>query len=198
MWYTGDVDVKAGENSGVAPSGDDPALVEQVYEQLRAIAQRQIVEERPGHTLQATALVHEAYLRLEKAGVSWSSPGAYYVAAAEAMRRILIEHARRRGAAKRGGGGRDGGPGRAAAGLVDLGGVLDLAAADDPEEIVSLDAAITRLEEQTPVAGAVVRLRFFAGLTVEQTARALGVSSRTVNREWRYGRAWLYRALTEE
>lgn len=181
----------------MAPGDDDPALVEQVYDQLRAIARRQIVDERPGHTLQATALVHEAYLRLAKAGVSWSSPGAYYTAAAEAMRRILIEHARRRGAVKRGGG-PDGGGGRPAARLVDLGGVLDLAASEDPQEIVSLDAAIVRLEEQTPVAGAVVRLRFFAGLTVEQTARALGVSSRTVNREWRYGRAWLYRALTEE
>jgi RNA polymerase sigma factor (TIGR02999 family) len=185
------VEIKADENGDMAPGAGDPALVEQVYEQLRAIAQRQIVEERPGHTLQATALVHEAYLRLAKAGVSWSTPGAYYTAAAEAMRRILIEHARQRGALRRGGG-------RSASSLVDLGSVLDLAAAEDPEEIVSLDAAIVRLEEQTPMAGAVVRLRFFAGLTVEQTARALGVSSRTVNREWRYGRAWLYRALTVE
>lgn len=186
FWYTAPVDLTPGSGAS-----DHPTLAEQVYEQLRAIARREMSQERPGHTLQATALVHEAYLRLAKAGVPWSSPGAYYTAAADAMRRILIEHARRRGAEKRGGG-------QPAAALVDLGGVLDLAEAEDPEQIVSLDGAIRRLEEETPVAGAVVRLRFFAGLTVEQTAQALGVSSRTVNREWRYGRAWLYRVLTEE
>lgn len=169
-------------------AGADGELLEQVYQQLRAIAQRQMAQERAGHTLQATALVHEAYVRLAEAGVSWSAPGAYYHAAAEAMRRILIEHARRRGALKRGGGRRP----------VDLDSVLDLAAAEDPEQIVSLDAAVSRLEEQTPLAGAVVRLRFFCGLSIQQAADALGVSARTVNREWRYGRAWLYRALEEE
>ena len=172
-----------------APDGDhdapDGVLIDRVYSQLRAIAQRQMNQERPGHTLQATALVHEAYLRLAEAGIAWSGPGAFYHAAAEAMRRILIEHARRHGAAKRGGGRR----------AVDLDGVLDLAAADDPDEILSFEGALSRLEQQMPLAGAVVRLRFYAGLSIEQAAQALGVSSRTVDREWRYGRAWLYRAL---
>jgi RNA polymerase sigma factor (TIGR02999 family) len=164
------------------------ALLEIVYAQLRSLAQQRLTEERPGHTLQATALVHEAYLRLAAEGVSWSSPGAYYHAAAEAMRRILIEHARRRGARKRGGGQE----------RLDLDSVLDLAAAEDPGQIVSLDAAVSRLDEETPLAGAVVRLRFYAGLSVEEAAKALGVSSRTVNREWRYGRARLYQVLEDD
>ena len=163
-------------------------LLSLVYAQLRALAQQRLRGERVGHTLTATALVHEAYLRLAEGGVSWSSPGAYYHAAAEAMRRILIESARRRGAGKRGGGRR----------RLDLDSVLDLAAAEDPEEILSLDGALSRLEEETPLSGSVVRLRFFAGLSVEETAKALGVSARTVNREWRYGRAWLYSTLEAE
>jgi RNA polymerase sigma factor (TIGR02999 family) len=163
-------------------------LVPLVYAQLRALAQRRLASERPGHTLTATALVHEAYVRLAEGGTPWSSPGAYYHAAAEAMRRILIERARRRGAQKRGGGRR----------RLDLDNVLDLAAAEDPNEILSLDGALSRLEDQTPLAAAVVRLRFLAGLSVEETADALGVSARTVNREWRYGRAWLYRAIEAE
>jgi RNA polymerase sigma factor (TIGR02999 family) len=183
----GEPGAKADRGTGQAADAGAP-LVEQVYRQLRAMARQRLAEERPGHTLQATALVHEAYLRLEKAGVSWSSPAIYYLAAAEAMRRILIEHARRRVARKRGGGLR----------VLDLDGVLDLAAADDVEQIVSLDGAVMRLESQAPLAGAVVRLRFYAGLSVDQTADALGVSSRTVNREWRFGRAWLYRALEDE
>jgi RNA polymerase sigma factor (TIGR02999 family) len=165
-----------------------PELLPLVYSQLRALAQQRLGGERVGHTLTATALVHEAYLRLAEGGISWSSPGAYYHAAAEAMRRILIDSARRRGAGKRGGGRR----------RLDLDSVLDLAASQDPEEILSLDEAVSRLEEQMPLCGSVVRLRFFAGLSVEETAKALGVSARTVNREWRYGRAWLYRRLEAE
>ena len=163
-------------------------LVERVYRQLRAIAAKQMEGEQAGHSLQATALVHEAFLRLAQGDVTWSSPGAFYHVAAEAMRRVLIEHARRRQADKRGGGRR----------AVDLDGVLDLAAAADPDQIVSFDAAVSRLEREMPFAGEVVRLRFFAGLSVEQTAAALGVSERTVNREWRYGRAWLRRAMGGE
>jgi RNA polymerase sigma factor (TIGR02999 family) len=170
-----------------APDGHDATLLEQVYGQLRAIAHRQMSQERAGHTLQATALVSEAYMRLSRAGVVWSSPGAFYHAAAEAMRRVLIEHARAKAAGKRGGGRR----------AVDLADVLDLAEADDPRQIESLDAALSRLETVMPLPAAVVRLRFYAGLTVEQAAEALGVSDRTVNREWRYARAWLYRALNE-
>ena len=167
-------------------AGEDQ--IEVVYAQLRALAQQRLAAERPDHTLQATALVHEAYLRLLDAGLTWTSPGAYHHAAAEAMRRILIEHARRRGAVKRGGGRR----------CLRLEHVLDLADADDPEGILSLDDAISRLEAHSALAGAVVRLRFYAGLSVAETAQALEVSARTVNREWRFGKAWLYRALESE
>jgi len=176
-------------NTDRPPDADDQqALFSVVYAQLRAAAQQRVASERPDHTLQATALVHEAYMRLLESGMTFTSPGAFHHAAAEAMRRILIEHARRHGRRKRGGG----------RSRLDLDGVLDLAAAGDPEQIESLVSALGRLEEQTPLAGAVVRLRFYAGLSIEETARALGVSSRTVNREWRYGRAWLYRTLEDE
>src|SRR5690606_5878117 len=123
-------------------------LVAEVYAQLRAIAHREMQRERVGHTLQATALIHEAYLRLAEAGVPWAGPGAFYRAAAEAMRRILIDHARQKGTLKRGGGQR----------ALDLDGVLDLAAADDPQQIMSLDGAISRLEGDDPRAAEVVRL----------------------------------------
>jgi RNA polymerase sigma factor (TIGR02999 family) len=167
----------------------DPAeLVTKVYNQLRAIARGLMSGERPSHTLQATALVGEAYLRLERDGMlRLEDRAAFYRAAAEAMRRILIEHARRRDAVKRGGGRKP----------VELSGVLDLAAADDGGTILSFDEALSRLDRESPDAASVVRLRFYAGLSVEQTAEALGVSARTVNREWRFARAWLYRALTE-
>jgi RNA polymerase sigma factor (TIGR02999 family) len=160
-----------------------------VYERLRAIAGDHMAGERRGHTLQATALVHEAYMRLVgDGGMEWASRVGFFHAAAEAMRRILIEHARSHGAAKRGGG-------RC---RLDLGSVLDLADADDPEEIVAFDGALSRLGEESPQTGSVVRLRFFAGLSVEETAAALGISPRTVNREWTYARAWLYQELKEE
>lgn len=155
--------------------------------QLRAIAARQMLQEQPGHTLQATALVHEVYARLAEAGVRWSGPGAFYHAAAEAMRRILIDHARARATAKRGGGRR----------AVDIDGVLDLAAADAPEQVVALDGAISRLEGEDPRAAEVVRLRFYAGLTVDQTAAALGQSRRTVLRDWEFARAWLAEDLEQ-
>jgi RNA polymerase sigma factor (TIGR02999 family) len=166
----------------------DP-LVEQVYTQLRAIAQRQLHQERPGHTLQATALVHEAYLRLAGAGIPWSSPAAFYTAAAEAMRRILIEHARKRNRIKRGGDARrlD----------LDLSHVAELDDTD-PDRIVALDDAFRRLEGADPRAASVVALRFYAGLTIEQTAAALGLSERTVKREWEFARAWLFECLAKE
>jgi RNA polymerase sigma factor (TIGR02999 family) len=148
-------------------------------------------DERTGHTLQATALVHEAYVRLlgaEGAGVAWSGLSHFYAAAGEAMRRILVEHARKRGAVVRGGG-------RAA---LDLSGVADLATRATEAQIVSLDGAFGRLEQEMPVAAAVVRLRFYAGLSVEQTAKALGMSGRTVIREWTYARAWLVRELSQD
>jgi RNA polymerase sigma factor (TIGR02999 family) len=143
--------------------------------------------ERAGHTLQATALVHEAFVRLlGDADVAWDSRGHFYVAAAEAMRRILIEHARSRGREKRGGGRQ-----RVPLSVVDV-----PASADDPEQILAVDDALRRLEGEDPDAANVVRLRFYAGLGVEETARALGKSPRTVAREWAFARAWLMDELS--
>lgn len=160
-------------------------LVPIVYAELRTMAQVQLRNERPDHTLQATALVHEVYLRLlGDARPAWNHRRHFFHAAAEAMRRILIEHARKRGRVKRG----------SKRVRVSLTG-LDLAADQDPEELLALDDAIRRLEEQDPAAAEVVRLRFFAGLSVEETAQALELSERTVNREWTVARAWLFRAL---
>jgi RNA polymerase sigma factor (TIGR02999 family) len=158
-----------------------PALVETVYAQLRALAQSQMGRERPGHTLQATALVNEAFIRMKAAGVAWSNPSALYHAAAEAMRRILIDHARAHAAVKRGGGRR----------MLDLSSVLDLATANDPASVLALDGAISRLERVDARAAEVVRLRFYAGLTVDQAAESLGRSRRTVLRDWEFARAWL-------
>ncbi|MCI0366173.1 MAG: sigma-70 family RNA polymerase sigma factor [Phycisphaerales bacterium] len=162
-------------------------LLEQVYEQLRAIAQQRINRERPGHTLQATALVHEAYLRmLGDQDVAWTDRGHFYRAAAEAMRRILVDHARRRGAEKRGGDHK----------RLPLN-VRNLAAIDDSEGILAVDDAILRLQEYDASLAELVRLRFFAGLSVEQTATALGVSERTLRRDWNYARAKLFRLLQD-
>jgi RNA polymerase sigma factor (TIGR02999 family) len=169
--------------------GPDGGLSESVYSHLRAIAQNRLAQERPGHTLQATALVHEAYMRLAAGGGPPRPGPEFYWAAAEAMRRILIEHARARKAAKRGGG---------AARLdwsgisPNLEGVPNL---DDPDEIEGLDASILRLQEKDPRAADVVRLRFYAGLSVEEAARALSISSRSAKRDWEYARAWLLREL---
>lgn len=170
----------------VCEGGSEPSdLLQRVYAQLRASAERRLHGERVGHTLTATALVHEAYLRLaEGRRVPWASEAHFYAAAAEAMRLILIEHARARGRAKRGGG----------RGRVPLS-VVDLARCDDAEQILMLDEEIGRLALRHPTAGSVVRLRFYAGLSVEQTAAILGVSVRTVMREWSFARAVLYRAL---
>lgn len=170
-------------------------LLPLVYEQLRAIAQQRMAGERHGghdHTLQATALVHEAYLKLAgNADVHWNSRGHFFAAAAEAMRRILVDHARARLAEKRGG------PQRRRLDLA-IAEVADLAASERPEEILALDQAFLRLGEQQPRAGEVVRLRFYAGLSVDETAAALGVSPRTVDLDWSFARAWLFRALREE
>ncbi len=167
---------------------DAPGLFASLHRQLCAIAQEQMAQERRAHTLQATALVNEAYLRMAQAGIVWSSRGAFFVAAAEAMRRILIDHARARGAEKRGGG-------RAA---LTISGIADLAAPTEPAGILALDDAISRLEGVDPQAAAVVRLRFYAGLEIDATAAALGISERTVKRDWAFARAWLHQALTAE
>ena len=169
--------------SGDACAADK--LLPLVYGQLRAIARQRMAQERAGHTLQATALVHEAYLRLIGGQeVKWVDRAHFCFAAAEAMRRILIEHARKRNRIKRGGDLR-----RAPVS------VADLAAGQDFEEIVAVDDAIRRLEEEDAQVVRVVRLRFYAGLSVDETARALDLSPRTVAREWAYARACLHDAL---
>ena len=166
-------------------------LLPLVYDQLRAIAQQHMNEERADHTLQATALLHEAYVRLVgNDELNWDSRGHFFVAAAEAMRRILVEHARARVRLKRGGPKRD----RRRLPLS----VVDLANQENPEEILSLDAAFRRLMDQSPELADVVRLRFFGGLTVDQTAKALGVSTATIKRRWTWARAWLYREVMQE
>jgi RNA polymerase sigma factor (TIGR02999 family) len=173
-----------------AAAGDPEAaerLLPLVYDQLRAIAQQRMALERRDHTLQATALVHDAYLRLlGDSDLAWNDRAHFFHAAAEAMRRLLIEHARKRGRVKRGGNRR-----RVFADILDL-------AEADSEETLALDDAIRRLGETDDQAAAVVRLRFFAGLSVDETALALGVSSRTVDRQWMFARAWLFRAMEEE
>jgi RNA polymerase sigma factor (TIGR02999 family) len=164
-------------------------LLALVYRQLRAIAQQRMADERAGHTLQATALVHEAYLRLMgDRPVEWANRAHFFYAAAEAMRRILIEHARARGRLKRGGG---------RVGPAEPGSLVDLAADLDPDRILSLDESLCRLEQQDRGLAAVVRLRFYAGLSVEDTGAALGLSSATVKRRWAFARAWLYDRLKE-
>jgi RNA polymerase sigma factor (TIGR02999 family) len=156
-----------------------------VYSHLRAIAQQRMALERPGHTLEATALVHEAFLRIAgRAPAAWNGRAHFFHAAGEAMRRLLIDHARRRDRVKRGG----------ARQRVPLN-VLDLAAEQDEEQIVALDEAMVRLEGVDEESAEVVRLRFYAGLSVEQTAEAMGVSERTVKRDWAFARAWLHQAL---
>jgi RNA polymerase sigma factor (TIGR02999 family) len=179
----------AGEGGG--PPGGRAELLPLVYEQLRGLARRQMAGERAGHTLQPTALVHEAYLRLLRdRSVAWAGRAQFFCAAAEAMRRILVEHARARGRLKRGGGAAEGGGRR----RVPLS-VLELATGEDPAEILALDEAVRRLEGENPELGAVVRLRFYAGLSVEEAAEVLGVSARSVKRDWSYARAWLFRVL---
>ncbi len=171
-----------------AAKGDGSAATELlplVYDRLRAIARERMRQENAGHTLQATALVHEAYLRLVgDEALSWSSRAGFYCAAAQAMRRILIDHARRRGRIKRGGG-----MNRKPLDAVDL------AVADDADDVLALDAALNRLAERDARAAKIVELRFYAGLSVEDTAAAMELSDRTVKREWSFARAWLFKEL---
>jgi RNA polymerase sigma factor (TIGR02999 family) len=174
-------------------SGDPQAAAELlplVYQELRKLADARLAQERPGQTLQATALVHEAYLRLvgpDHAGdKNWDSRGHFFAAAAEAMRRILIDRARARGAVKRGG----------AAQRLALDPTL-LSLDSVPSEIVDLDEALTRFEAEDPQKAALVKLRFFGGLTLEQAAGALGLAPSTADRHWAYARAWLFQALSE-
>ncbi len=174
----------------------DPHVASQllplVYDELRRLAAQRLAHEKPGQTLQATALVHEAYLRLVKkpehesgrADPHWDSRGHFFAAAAEAMRRILVEQARRKGRQRHGGEVR----------RVQL---LDdqVAAPPDDEQILLLDDALTKLAAVRPEAAEVVKLRFFSGLTIEEAASILGVSPRTTRRLWIFARAWLRREM---
>lgn len=174
------------------PVVSEEELLPQVYEQLRRTAQKYLAQERPGHTLEATALVHEAFARLDGGnGVLPSGRPQFYFAMATAMRRILTEHARSRSRLKRGG------DGARAARRVSLEGI-DLARQDDCESFLMLDDAIRRLEAEDRQAADVVRLRYFAGLSVAETAEALGISTSTVDREWAFARARLYRLLESD
>jgi RNA polymerase sigma factor (TIGR02999 family) len=178
-----------------AAQGDQAALQQAmatIHGELRAIAQARMNEERRGHTLQATALVNEAYLRLlGKGGHEWAGRKHFFRAAAEAMRKILIDHARARNAVKRGGGNH----GR---GALFINSVADLAADADPDGILALDDAILRLESVDAQAAWVVRLRFYAGLNERSVAEALDISERTVRRSWVFARGWLRDAIERE
>lgn len=165
----------------------DPSAAEQllplVYEELRKLAAAKLVHEKPGQTLQATALVHDAYLRLvdvEKAQ-HWSSRGHFFGAAAEAMRRILVENARRKQSLKRGGQYQ-----RCEA---------DLDRLNQPEvaaEVLAVDESLAKLADENPLVAKLVELRYFAGLTIEEAASASGISVRTAHRYWTYAKAWLH------
>ena len=163
-------------------------LLPLVYGQLRAIAAQRMKLERPDHTLQPTALVHEAFLKLVgPRSTPWAGEAHFFAAAAEAMRQILIDHAKTKSREKRGG--------KRVREAVDL---ADVAALENSDEILALNEALCRLEQQEPEVGRVVRLRFFAGLSIDQIAEMLRVSPRTVDRRWQFARAWLYRELNDD
>jgi RNA polymerase sigma factor (TIGR02999 family) len=169
-------------------------LLPLVYDELRKLAARRLAREKPGQTLDATALVHEAYLRLvasprrELAGEPhWNSRGHFFAAAAEAMRRILVENARRKGRCKHGGG-------RARVALDGL----EAVAPEKGDELLALDEALTQLSAADPQAAELVKLRYFAGLTVRQAAEVLGVAPRTADFLWAYARSWLLQKIEGE
>jgi RNA polymerase sigma factor (TIGR02999 family) len=161
-------------------------LLPLVYEELRQLAAQKLAGEKPGQTLQATALVHEAYLRLVGAGAEqrWDGRRHFFAAAAEAMRRILINRARDRGRRKRGGGWR----------RLRLE-HIDLSLAEPPDELLDLSDALDKLAQEDPACAELVKLRFFAGLTLDEAAETLGVVRRTADRYWAFARSWLYAAL---
>jgi len=187
----------------------DPAAAEQllplVYDELRKLAAARLAHEKPGQTLQATALVHEAYLRLvrsagpeeldgqvdsearsRRAGGTYDSRGHFFAAAAEAMRRILIEQARSKGRQKRGGGRQ----------RIDID-AIDLATHANPDQLLAIDEALEKLRREDPAVYELVKLRYFAGLNIEQAAAALGISAPTAYRHWNYARAWLHAELLD-
>jgi RNA polymerase sigma factor (TIGR02999 family) len=162
-------------------------LLPLVYDELRRLAAYRLAHQTPGQTLQPTALVHEAYLRLvgDPEGHDWDNRGHFFFAAAEAMRRILVEDARRKGRQKRGGG------------LTrrDLDEAEQAAAPEIREDLVALDEALTKLASAAPQAAQLVQLRYFAGLSIPDAAKALGVSPRTADRLWAFARVWLLREV---
>lgn len=169
---------------GDAKAADD--LLSLVYEELRRLAAQKLSREKPGQTLQATALIHEAYIRLVGSeSQDWKGRTHFFAAAAEAMRRILIENARRKQTLKRGGDRQ----------RIDIDDV-ELAVKESPDDILVLDEALEKLAREDSVVAELVKLRYFAGLTLEQTAEVLGVSARTADRYWAYARAWLYQEIT--
>lgn len=159
-----------------------------VYEPLRAIASRHLHREREGHTLQPTALVHELYLKLiDQRRVAWNDRAHFFAVAAQVMRRILVDHARRRNSDKRGGDMIS----------VTMGAAADLAvAAVENFDVVALDVALEHLEKIFPQQARIVELRFYAGLTIDETAAVLNLSPATISREWTMARAWLRRELS--
>jgi RNA polymerase sigma-70 factor (ECF subfamily) len=161
-----------------------PKLFELLYTELRRMAHRHLQNERPDHTLQATALVHEAYLRLVGARQDWSNRAHFFAIASSAMRRILVDHARAKQAAKR--------PGSQQ--RVDLE-ELPLLSIEPYDDVLTLDRALERLSQIDARQGRIVELRYFGGLTSEETAEALGVSTVTVQRDWAVAKAWLYGEL---
>lgn len=169
----------------------DPSAADQllplVYDELRKLAAQKLAQEKPGQTLEATALVHEAYVRLvgDAEPSNWNSRGHFFAAAAEAMRRVLIESARRKGRQKRGGGGQ----------RQDLD--IDELAVDGPgTDILAVDEALIAFQKSHPEHTELVMLRFFAGLTLAEAAASLSISTATAERRWRYARAWLARRLS--
>jgi len=171
----------------------DPQAAEKllplVYQELRKLAVQKMAQEKPGQTLQATALVHEAYMRLVDVDKvqRWNSRGHFFAAAAEAMRRILVESARRKAREKHGGDWQ----------RVDFE-KLNVAASISPDQPVALDDALVRLSTLDPVAGELVKLRYFAGLALDEAAASVGVSTATAYRHWAYARAWLRSELVKQ
>ena len=166
--------------------GDESArdqLIPLIYDELRRLARKHLRRERPGHTLQTSALVNEAYLRMAGQSVSWQGRAHFFGIAARLMRQILVDHARLRGNAKHGGDWR-----RVSLDAADIG-------QDQTTDILALDEALQSLARMSPQQSRIIELRFFGGLTIEETAEVLGVSHSTVEREWRVARAWLWREL---
>jgi RNA polymerase sigma factor (TIGR02999 family) len=168
----------------------DPHAAEQllplVYDELRKLAAQKLASERPGQTLQATALVHEAYLRLVDVEQvqRWDSRGHFFAAAAEAMRRILVDRAREKSCIKRGG--------KVKKLNVDA---VDVATTATSDQLLALDEALAKLAEEDPAAARLVKLRYFAGLTVQEAGKVIGISTATAYRHWNYARAWLHGAM---